>query len=133
MAQLAIQGHATRGSEVIALLEMLGGKNVYNISGDGSAGFYVIEEHYEIKMGVYILGNEHYITFTLEEFEEKFPYKVGDKVIKEPYVGTREICEMRWEDNCVKYRIGVGERFIAQQLQPYKEQPTREEVARCFL
>ena len=24
MAQLAIQGHATRGSEVIALLEMLG-------------------------------------------------------------------------------------------------------------
>ena len=31
---------------------------------------------------------------------------------------------MKWEGNCVKYGIGVGEWFTAQQLQPYKEQET---------
>lgn len=36
MAQLAIQGHSTRGSEVIALLEMLGGINSHNLYGDES-------------------------------------------------------------------------------------------------
>ena len=34
MAQLAIEGHAQRGSEVIALLEMLGGVNTHNLYGD---------------------------------------------------------------------------------------------------
>lgn len=30
MAKLLIWGHATRGQEVIEILEMLGGKNVYD-------------------------------------------------------------------------------------------------------
>jgi hypothetical protein len=33
MTNLAIKGHATRGSEVIALLEMLGGNNANNCYG----------------------------------------------------------------------------------------------------
>lgn len=33
MANLAIKGHATRGSEVIELLEMLGGINKYKHKG----------------------------------------------------------------------------------------------------
>ena len=123
MSTLAIKGHPTRGSEVIALLEMLGGINVYNLYGDESYAYYVIE-HNEIRTGISIFGNKPYTILTLEEFEAKFPYKVGDKVIKEPYVGAREICEMRWEDSRVKYGIGVGEWFTAKQLQPYKEQET---------
>ena len=31
--KLAIIGHPTRGKEVIELLEMVGGKNCYNLSG----------------------------------------------------------------------------------------------------
>ena len=33
MSQLAIKGHATRGEEVIQLLEMLGGKSNGNMNG----------------------------------------------------------------------------------------------------
>ena len=33
MANLAIKGHATRGKEVIGILEMLGGKNSYDATG----------------------------------------------------------------------------------------------------
>ena len=34
MAQLVIKGHVTRGYEVIEILEMLGGKNKYNLTGN---------------------------------------------------------------------------------------------------
>lgn len=35
MANLAIKGHATRGKEVIEILEMLGGENGYHrLAGD---------------------------------------------------------------------------------------------------
>lgn len=80
MAQLAIEGHEQRGSEVIALLEMLGGVNVHNLYGDENYAYYIIDSDKEIKGGIYIFGDEDLITFTLEEFFEKFPYKVGDKV-----------------------------------------------------
>ena len=33
MANLAIKGHITRGNEVIALLEMLGGNNIDKLIG----------------------------------------------------------------------------------------------------
>lgn len=83
MTQLAIKGHPTRGKEVIQLLEMLGGVNCYNLYGNTNFSYYTIENN-EIKGGIYIFGDEPYKFFTLEEFEEKYPYKVGDKVtIKE--------------------------------------------------
>ena len=132
---LAIKGHPTRGSEVIALLEILGGENTNPVlKGNKVHQIYHIREcNSEIVCGTYTTYGDLYQVFALEEFLEKFPYKVGDKVIKEPYVGAREICEMKWEDNRVKYGIGVGEWFTAQQLQPYKEQPTREEVMRDYI
>ena len=76
MVQLAIKGHATRGKEVINLLEMLGANRLgYK---DTFIGFY-----YYIECGA-ICSSDEYPTnstiFTLEEFEEKYPYKVGDEV-----------------------------------------------------
>ena len=94
MATLAIVGHPTRGSEVIALLEMLGGINVYNLYGDENYAYYVIE-HNEIRVGTDIFGNEPYTILTLKEFETKFPYKVGDEVsIK--YLKNYKIEKMEW-------------------------------------
>lgn len=68
------------------------------------------------------------IQFTIEEFLEQYPYKIGDKVLREPYVGARRICEMRWDtdNNCIKYGIGVGEWFYVSQIQPYKEEMDRK-------
>ncbi|MBQ2396192.1 MAG: hypothetical protein II304_03995, partial [Bacteroidales bacterium] len=73
MATLAIKGHPKRGNEVIEILEMLGANRLgYK---DTFVGFY-----YYIECDVIVSSDEcpiDAIVFTLEEFEEKFPYKVG--------------------------------------------------------
>lgn len=80
MATFAIKGHATRGNEVIELLEMLGGINIHNLNGNQNYAYYIIDSDKEIKGGLYVFGDEELLRPTLEEFLEKFPYKVGDKV-----------------------------------------------------
>ncbi len=132
MSQLAIKGHAIRGKEVIEILEMLGGKNRFYYDGTFKELIYTIGS--ELELDVFNINSpsvkNDYIIFTLKEFLEKFPYKVGDVVLVKPYVGARQICEMKWDsdDNCIKYGIGVGEWFKVLQLQPYKEQETMEEL-----
>ena len=78
--KLAIQGHPTRGKEVIQILESLGGINRLNHNGHYTNYFY------------YVAGDDNTIAwtcvrpqyrdvFTLEEFEKEFPFKIGDRVI----------------------------------------------------
>ena len=104
MANLAIKGHATRGKEVIEILKILGGKNQkYVYSGKDTLHYYFIDnETGDIRAKLYTDNcwtKVIYIIFTLEEFLEKYPYKVGDKILVKPYIGAREICEVRWEDD----------------------------------
>lgn len=122
MAKLLIWGHKTRSQEVIEILETLGGENVRDYAGDAPECVYSINEQGIIDLHGFTdipFGT----LFTLKGFFEKFPYKIGDKVLIKPYVGARQICEMKWDsnDNCIKYGIGVGEWFNVSQLQPYKE------------
>lgn len=95
--KLAIKEHSTRGKEVIELLEMLGGKNFYNWSGFGGYAYYVIEGYQnKIKAGEYIFGDDDMYLFTLEEFWEKYPFKVGDKVVY-----------TKFGDNCDEYPVTI--------------------------
>lgn len=122
MAQLAIKGHATRGGEIIKILEMLGANNTYQLSGNEDYAYYVIESG-EIRVGDIIFGNEPYIMFTLEEFLEKFPYKVGDKAKLDGWPCI--ITEMSWGYDDVVYSVkGVdfSKRVCSKDLQPYKEE-----------
>lgn len=75
MAELAIKGHATRGKEVIQLLVMLGAKSQY--TGTFKGFYYWIEDGQVTSSD---MPPENYIIFSIEEFLEKYPYKVGDKV-----------------------------------------------------
>ena len=96
---LAIKGHPTRGNEVIELLEMMGGKNCYNLSGlFTDYGYYFIggPHNVEIRGVEYIFGNEDICLFTLEEFLEKYPFKVGDKVVY-----------TKFGDNCDEYPVTI--------------------------
>ena len=111
MAKLAIRGHETRGKEVIELLEMLGGKNIYNLEGNNTSSYYIIECDGSID-AIFNSDNEEFLT--LEDFLEKFPYKVGDKVnVWKYYLEGRseleegEIKSMRWNSaRCeVAYRM----------------------------
>ena len=128
MAQLAIKGHPTRGKEVIQLLEMLGGEDCHNLYGEKNFSYYTIEND-EIKGGIYIFGDEPYKFFTLEEFEERFPYKVGNKVTLDGFPCI--ITGMNWDcDDVIYYVKGAdfskGVYSTDEDLQPYKEETMEE-------
>lgn len=95
--RLAIQGHSTRGNEVIELFQMMGGEKV-NVTGTDVRGVYLIstegtiETHY-----TYYKRPKDYAVFTLEEFLEKYPFKVGDKVI-DVFNKSLTIKLMEWHD-----------------------------------
>lgn len=99
MALLAIKGHKTRGSEVIEILEMLGGCNPHNYSADcDSLCFYIGKDtniiYYDWVNNCYEDGDT--LVFTLEEFLWKYPYKVGDKVL---YHETKSyITSIKWDN-----------------------------------
>lgn len=131
MAELAIKGHKERGKEVIALLEMLGGKNELHLTGCEMSDCYHI-----IKGGVINNGYvypEGFASFTLEEFEKEFPYKEGDEVVCFMHgFGVCKIVCMRWtaENDEVLYYVqretkyGIeSKRVYVQYLNPYNPKP----------
>ena len=103
MLTLAIKGHATRGSEVIALLEMLGGINKYNILTTEENFLYCCREEDDAIIVTYPDSTDQKV-FTLEEFEEKFPYKVGDKVsLVESPEKHYTIVSLIWNGSIIRY------------------------------
>ncbi len=133
MANLAIRGHATRGKEVIEILEMLGGNNPYNYSADcDSLCFYIDKStntiYRDLENNCY--EDENILVFTLEQFEEKFPYKVGDKVQYRyaTFCGSVfEVEKMKWVNNHIQYTIkdlqynNCHSIVTAEDLQPFEE------------
>jgi hypothetical protein len=96
--KLAIKGHKERGKEVIKLLEMLGGINMVGYFGDTLDYYYFIADgiiRAEPKV-------EYCYVYTLTQFEELYPYKVGEKVL---YLNGRKewvegiIDKMVWNEN----------------------------------
>lgn len=132
MANLAIKGHATRGREVIELLEMLGGVND-GYTGEISDYYYFIDDNY-IEIEKHLESDS--ICFTLEEFLEKFPYKVGDKVVNNDWDDDDIyiISAMYWEDNSVEYSIRDldgclhAKAWHANDLQPYKKEMMEDRI-----
>jgi hypothetical protein len=127
--RLAIKGHSTRGREVIQILEMLGGNNYGGFIGNTS-GFYFIDFNNNINLENNQSRTE-FITFSLEEFLEKYPYKVGDKVKSarvNDFIGR--ITNVRWDDNekQIIYVVELDDvnkstlTYFATGLQPYKEE-----------
>ena len=126
MAQLAIKGYPTRGSEVIALLEMLGGKNIYKL--DGEKDLWYILSNSTIEYATYCFQEQGY---TLDEFEARFPYKVGDKVISQ-YGKLGRISRIIWsdKDNQVRYELesDVDSLYFANELQVLKNNDMETDV-----
>lgn len=137
MANLAIKGHATRGREVIALLEMLGGNNANNCYGRFCDRVYYINENGYIDQDFisHIEQNTKFIIYSLVQFEEKFPYEVGDKV-KDARINDSfgRITNVRWDDNetqiiyVVEWDDAIKSKltYFAGGLQPYKEESMEE-------
>lgn len=132
MAQLAIRGHATRGKEVIEILEILGGINSHNLYGDDNYAYYTIDSDNEIKGDSYVFmfGGKQLCHFTLEQFEKKYPHKVGDKVCFPDDLSTSfTINKMWWDENANELLCSFAEDDIevpVNGVRAYKEESIDE-------
>ena len=102
--KLAIKGHSTRGMEVIKLLEMMGGNNRWNASGGLPNIYYFISNECIIYSSQI---EKDVVIFTLEEFLEKYPFKVGDKVFLYDNITEGCVTGMEWDEDkgTVKYCV----------------------------
>ena len=125
--KIAIQGHLTRGKEVIQILESLGGKKLYySDASDKYLVFFIDDKgyisclHYESP-----IVKECSKVYTLEEFEKEFPFKIGDKVrdCSDNEIGI--IDDLLFIDNALMYNVDFvysGQAFMpTEQLKPYEE------------
>lgn len=121
--KIAIQGHPTRGHEVIQILENLGGKNDCPLTGTDKDFYYYI--YNDSRKGIRC----HYCNYvskckkyTLDEFKKEFPFKIGDRIISATtnYIGTITNLE---EGGCyyIKYDNGNLTCAFGQNLKLYKE------------
>ncbi len=130
----AIKGHPERGNEVIEILEMLGGINYFNFDGTETHRYYYIDSNDSKIYFCLSLNPQNCIGYTLEEFLEKFPYKVGDKVLFGNIDNiVWEIESMQWIDNKIKYIIRDNNKsrlcdIKAEDLKPLKEETMEESI-----
>ena len=127
---LAIRGDKERGKEVIALLEMLGGKNQAYYGKDEYHIYFIDKEG----MITTLLYNDccythlTYQIFTLEEFLEKYPFKVGDKVV---YTKFGDNCDdfpvtiesMKWTGTTIEYTFNDCVTCLAKDLKMWNGEP----------
>lgn len=107
--KLAIKGHPTRGKEVMELLEMMGGVNSKNLDGKCGVFYFFIDNETSIGCASNF-NNNNFAYFTLEKFWEKYPFKIGDKVIDEADGCPGVVCEMKWDEDVsdMKYCVAFG-------------------------
>lgn len=130
---IAIKGHVTRYKEVIELLEMLGGENREGHNGNNPNVAYYISHNYIIACDCEpnIYPNIYKcVVYTLEEFLEKYPYKVGNKVQHKGSTSCDSVYEvekMQLVDDHVEYTVknlwynNCYYVVTAENLQLYKE------------
>lgn len=123
--KLAIKGHSTRGKEVIELLEMMAGHCPVEMYGSCENRCYLIKDNGWV--GWDYIGPEEidkYNIFTLEEFLEKYPFKVGDRVLIPEYESEVRICKMSWDGFEIQYKVYRNEDpewYTAEELLNYND------------
>ena len=132
MSVLVFKGHATRVQDLFAVLKSLGGLG-------GECRIYP-QMYYYVSEGeirsVSELGDGEWTLFTLEEFEEKYPYKINDKVMYENTI--RVVVGMEWDGKDIRYSIDYGCGYPCSgvkvgELQPYKEEEETMEEKEMLL
>lgn len=140
--KLAILGHKTRSEEVIELLKMLGGRDVFGFSCTKTDQFFHVSPNDGYVYWDYnepsIVENKFEV-FTLEKFLEKFPFKVGDFVRIPEYESEVRICKMKWcplskHIEYLVYRNDDEEWYTAKELLEYNDHPNKtRDCKKCGL
>ena len=124
--KIGIQGHPDRGEDVKKLLETLT-NNPVEYSCDNPCVWYEVHDRHVLTM---VLKSPKYKYYTLEEFEEEFPFKIGDVVQTVPHGQPGIITELCLDHTYVIiYKIQYNSKrellFPSQMLKLYT--PMKEE------
>lgn len=120
MSVLVLKGHETRGKDLLAVLKSLG--DLDGLSMIYPQNYYCVSKGKVLVTSGLVAGE--WALFTLEKFEEKFPYKVGDKVMYKR--GLHFVKGMEWNGEEIRYKIDYGDgcsltNIKVEELEPYKE------------
>ena len=107
--KLAIKGHQTKGKEVIEILKMLGGKDEGYWKGENPLLAYYVDNRGEIDYINNCNPNEDILRYTLEEFLEKYPYKIGDMIRVPEFESEVRINDMKWDGYNIQYEVFTDE------------------------
>lgn len=104
--KLGIAGHPARGEEVIGMLSLLGGEN-FGFSGSQQFVSYFLDGG---RIEMIQIGNCYekgkVRTFTLEEFEIEYPFRIGDMVkMYDGFAGS--VDHMEWDEDSEDVRYSV--------------------------
>lgn len=134
---LAIIGHATRSKEVVEILKMMGGKYFNDVKCNYPDRLYFVLYERIYWQDFDLNKIDKFQIFTLEQFLERYPFKIGDRVLISEYESEGRICEMRWDPTCkdvkyLVYRCDDKEWYTAEELLDYNE-PHKEETSKIIL
>lgn len=111
---LGIRGNEDQGHEIIALLKSLGAIDTGNWAGTDPTKIYFIDQATGRIDAISILVFDdqsaktllEYTKMTYDEFWQKYPFMIGDRVIKHN-LGTGTIYKMKWDPVAeeVKYYV----------------------------
>ena len=134
MKNLAIRGDKERGNNLIALLEMLGGHTDEFIDNgiDEKYAYFIVKDENNVIDAFQIDEKDEFDfeaqIFTIEEFYEKYPYKVGDKVVYtkfgyncDDYPVTIE--SMKWTGTTIEYTFYDCVTCLAKDLKMWNGEP----------
>ena len=119
--KIAIQGHPTRGNEVIQILESLGGKNKEGLNGSKEYWYFINSDGYIRNDYKSVLQYKGFKTYTLEEFEKEFPFKIGDTVLLKGVNKPYEIIALECYMDKLCYKLDNGLHYTPETLTTYKE------------
>ena len=124
--KIAIQGHFTKGKEIIQILESLGGKTIFAGLGFDERYYYYINSNSIIERSlITIKTKDEFKLYTLEEFEQEFPFKVGDKITFMGLDYPEVITKMTWMDNEIFYNFGDKSWYNTKALKKLKMKEER--------
>ena len=126
--KLAIKGHSTYGKEIIEIFEMLGGRNSHERTGNNDKTIYYIDDRNNINCDWTLCNNDSYTILTFEEFLEKCPFKVGDKVIYTKFGYNYDDCpvtieSMKWTGTTIEYTFNDCVTCLAKDLKMWNGEP----------
>ena len=119
--KIAIKGHASRGKEVIQILESLGGKNTALFKGNQAFWYFINSYNNIVNDYEFVLTRAGFKTYTLEEFEKEFPFKIGDIILSKATNNPYEIVALEWFNNKLCYKLDNGFHYAPKALTTYKE------------